>query len=60
MFLTLLIATYVSIRTSDTSRDTRVAPSQAYGTLRYHVLAHIRSFGAWLEPRYIFGAGRLI
>jgi hypothetical protein len=22
--------------------------------------AHIRSFGAWLEPRYIFGAGRLI
>jgi hypothetical protein len=21
---------------------------------------HIRSFGAWLEPRYIFGAGRLI
>src|ERR1700676_1778903 len=21
--------------------------------------AHIRSFGAWLEPRYIFGAGRL-
>jgi hypothetical protein len=23
-------------------------------------LLHIRSFGAWLEPRYIFGAGRLI
>jgi hypothetical protein len=21
---------------------------------------HIRSFGAWLEPRYIFGAGRLL
>src|SRR5262249_1852384 len=21
---------------------------------------HTRSFGAWLEPRYIFGAGRLI
>ena len=23
------------------------------------VQAHVRSFGAWLEPRYIFGAGRL-
>jgi hypothetical protein len=37
-----------------------VTPSQAYGTLRYHVIKdHIRSFGVWLEPRYIFGAGRL-
>ena len=35
-------------------------PSQAYRTLRYHLLAQVRSFGAWLEPRYIFGAGRLI
>ena len=36
-------------------------PSQAYGTLRYRVndpkIVHTRSFGAWLEPRYIFGAG---
>ncbi len=31
-------------------------PSQAYGTLRYRVLAHTRIFGAWLEPRYIVGA----
>ncbi len=23
-------------------------------------LRHIRSFGAWLQPRYIFGAGRLV
>jgi hypothetical protein len=23
------------------------------------VVRHIRSFGTWLEPRYIFGAGRL-
>ena len=23
-------------------------------------LRHTRSFGAWLEPRYIFGAGRLV
>jgi hypothetical protein len=37
-------------------------PSQAYGTLRYHVIFkdHIHSFGAWLEPRYIFGAGWLL
>jgi hypothetical protein len=36
-------------------------PSQAYGTLRYHVhKVHILSFGAWLEPRYIFGAKPLI
>jgi len=34
-------------------------PSQTYGTLRYHVLAHIRSFGGWLNPRYIFRAGAL-
>jgi hypothetical protein len=36
-------------------------PSQAYGTLRYHIkninILNIRSFGVWLEPRYIFGAG---
>jgi hypothetical protein len=35
-------------------------PSPAYGTLRYRVLAHAHSFGAWLEPRYIFGAGVLL
>ena len=35
------------------SHDT---PSQAYGMLRYRVLSHTRSFGAWLKPRYIFGA----
>ena len=36
-------------------------PSQAYGTLRYRALPRedTRSFGAWLEPRYIFGARRL-
>ena len=36
-------------------------PSQAYGTLRYRIIKvasyDTRSFGAWLEPRYIFGAG---
>ena len=35
-------------------------PSQAYGTLRYRLLAQARSFGTWLEPRYIFGAKTLI
>jgi hypothetical protein len=36
-------------------------PSQAYGTLRYHLFKEqVRSFGVWLEPRYIFGAGQLI
>ena len=36
--------------------------SQAYGTLRYRVIAsdHTLSFGARLEPRYIFAAGTLI
>ena len=38
-------------------------PSQSYGTLRYRVSLpkkrHTLSFGSWLEPRYIFGAGTL-
>ena len=59
MFLTLFVATHVSIRTSDTSSASRETPSQAYGTLRYRALASTHSFGTWLEPRYIFGAGRL-
>ena len=64
--LTLLIATHVSMRTSDTSSRPHDRPSQAYGTLRYRVIPranledHARSFGAWLEPRYIFGAGQLL
>jgi hypothetical protein len=55
-------ATHVSIRTSDASSRPPGRPSLAYGTLRYHdALARaIRSFGAWLEPRYIFGAGWLL
>ena len=34
---TLFIATHVSIRTSDTSSIPHETPSQAYGTLSYHV-----------------------
>ena len=25
-------------------------PSQAYGTLSYHIVSDIRSFGDWLSP----------
>ena len=57
------VATRVSILASGTSRRPDDLPSQAYGTLRYRVRfpkePYTRSFGAWLEPRYIFGAGWL-
>jgi len=43
-------ATHVSIRTSDTSSRPHDPPSQAYGTLSYHRVATIRSFGYWLSP----------
>ena len=56
---TPFIATHVSIRTSDTSSIPYETPSQAYRTLLYHRITTIRSFGVWLEPRYIFRAGRL-
>jgi hypothetical protein len=60
---TLFIATHVSIRTSDTSREPHSSPSQAYGTLSYQTDIpkdiRIHSFGVWFEPRYIFRAGRL-
>jgi hypothetical protein len=60
---TLFNATHVSIRTSDTSRAPHRTPSQAYRTLPYYLPIpkdeQIRSFGRWLEPRYIFRAGRL-
>ena len=58
------LATHVSILTSDTSSSPPGLPSQAYGTLRYRIKRQkspdTRSFGVWLEPRYIFGAGRLL
>ena len=56
---TRIIATHVSIRTSDISSKVHTSPSQTYRTLSYHILADIPSFGAWFEPRYIFRAGRL-
>ena len=36
---TLFIATHVSIRSSDTSSNPLESPSQAYGTLSYHLQA---------------------
>ena len=52
-FFTPLVVTYVSIRTSDTSREPPDSPSTAYGTLRYraHASVSTRSFGYWFEPR---------
>ena len=39
-FLTLFVATHVSILTSDTSSSPHGPPSQAYGTLRYRAFRH--------------------
>ena len=48
---TRFIATHVSIRTSDTSSIPYSTPSQAYGTLLYHMhKVHIPSFGYVLSP----------
>ena len=53
--------THVSIRTSDTSRSPHGSP---FAGLRNaplpRVLRRTLSFGSWLEPRYIFGAGILV
>ena len=40
---TRFIATHVSIRTSDTSSSPHEPPSQAYGTLSYHVMTSFKS-----------------
>jgi hypothetical protein len=54
-------ATHASIRTPRASSGPRGPPSRAWGTLRYRAprQGRARGFGAWLEPRYIFGAGQL-
>jgi hypothetical protein len=54
-------ATHASIRTPRASSRARARPSPAWGTLRYRAprQGRARGFGAWLEPRYIFGAGQL-
>ncbi len=35
------------------------SPVRGTGVEPWQLLPITRSFGAWLEPRYIFGAGRL-
>jgi hypothetical protein len=50
VLFTPFIATHVSIRTSDISSMPLDTPSQTYGTLSYHILTDIRSFGYWLSP----------
>ena len=57
---TRIIATHVSIRTSDTSsRVYTTTFAVLQNALLPYDLSHIRSFGYMLEPRYIFRAGRL-
>ena len=51
-----MLATYASILTPAHSNDLCQVAFTAGGTLSYHVLAHVPSFGAQLEPRYIFRA----
>ena len=61
MFLALLVATHVSIRASDASTTPR---GNGFAGLRNAPLPPrsraTRGFGAWLEPRYIFGAETLV
>src|SRR6201991_832581 len=56
-----VFVTHVSIRASDTSRGPH---GSSFAGLRNAplplVLRRTQSFGAWFEPRYIFGAGTLI
>ena len=48
------------VRPASIPKDEDKSEGIYHGTLRYHTLARIRSFGAWLEPRYIFAARQLI
>ena len=56
---TLFIATHVSIRTSDTSSIPYETPSQAYGTLSYHLQAPLSALSlrssAWRRPTRLRG-----
>jgi hypothetical protein len=57
---TCFIATHVSIRTSDTSSKGSPSPSQAYGTLSYHVcnpLSTLWTYDSTLRSRFGLGRG---
>ena len=62
MFLTCLIATHVSILTSDISKISHEYPftDLQNAPLPRVLNERIHNFGTYLEPRYIFGAGTLI
>ena len=61
MSLTLFVVTRVSIRTSHVSTGSRESGFINVGNAPLPLaLLQTQSFGAWLEPRYIFGAGTLI
>ena len=56
-----VFVTHVSIRASDTSRGPhRSSFTGVRNAPLPLVLRRTQSFGAWFEPRYIFGAGTLI
>jgi hypothetical protein len=55
------VVTHVSIRTSDISRCPHGSPfADLQNAPLPRDLRHTRSFGAWLKPRYIFGARILV
>ena len=57
---TPFIATHVSIRTSDTSSRVHTPPSQAYGTLSYHLHAPFKALTRHhSEPRPVSSKGAL-
>ena len=49
-FFTRIIATHASILISDTSSKAHASPSQAYGTLSYHLITQVHGFGEMLRP----------
>ena len=49
---TPFIVTHVSIRTSDTSSMSHNTPSQAYRTLLYHAIPHLRRLSIFQISRY--------
>ena len=60
MFLTLFVATHVSILTSDTSSAPRRTPSQAYGTLRYRIRGQMTEVRDQILSEMAFAKSRSI
>ena len=49
-FFTRIIATHASILISGTSSKADASPSQACGTLSYHLITQVHGFGEMLRP----------